>query len=230
MQKEYVKDMFAGISKYYDFLNALLSLNRDTYWRSYAVSRLRPRLCRKILDICAGTGDVAIEIGRRKDFRGEVIAADFCEEMLAIGRQKVKRKGFGNIFFVHQDAEALTFGHDTFDGAIVAFGIRNIPNIKAALGEMQRVVKAGGRIIVLEFSKPSNLFFRWLYYLYFLKILPVIGGIVSKKGGAYTYLPSSVLAFPERDEFASIMREVGMRKVLYKDLTFGIVTVYVGIK
>ncbi len=215
--------MFAGISPRYDFLNRLLSLGRDRYWRRFAVSKLPFGL---ILDVCSGTGDVAIEASNKS----HAIASDFCEEMLQLCVQKIKTRKIKNIYCVQNDAENLSFKDETFNGAIVAFGIRNVSDIKKALSEMNRVVKKNGRIVILEFSQPENQFFRSVYYFYFKRILPLIGAVISKKNGAYDYLPSSVMLFPERNEFVELMKKSGMKNVEFYNLTYGIVTVYVGVK
>ncbi len=220
-KKEYIRKMFAGISQRYDFLNSLLSLNRDQYWRRFAAEKLPSGL---ILDICSGTGDVAIEVSKRS----HAVASDFCEEMLKLCDLKIKKNNIKNVCCIQNDAENLSFRDGTFDGAIVAFGIRNVADIKKAMSEMHRVVRTGGRVIVLEFSQPQNRFFRSMYYLYFQKLLPVIGRVVSKKTGPYSYLPSSVMAFPKREEFVELMKSSGINDIRFYDLTFGIVTVYVG--
>ena len=214
--------MFAGISRRYDFLNRLLSLGRDKYWRRFAAALLPSGY---ILDVCSGTGDVAIEVSKKSN----VIASDFCVEMLQLCTRKIKKRIIDNIYCIRNDAENLSFKDETFNGAIVAFGIRNVADIKKALSEMHRVVKKGGKVVILEFSQPENKVFKWVYYLYFQKILPFIGAVVSKKKGAYSYLPSSVMAFPERNEFVELMKEAGLADIEFYDLTFGIVTVYAGV-
>ncbi len=213
--------MFAGISPRYDFLNSLLSLGRDKYWRKFAAARLPAGL---ILDVCSGTGDVAIEVSNKNP----VIATDFCQEMLQLCAEKIEKEEIGNIECIQNDAENLSFKDETFNGAIVAFGIRNVADIKKALSEMSRVVRKGGKVVILEFSRPENPFFKTVYFLYFHKILPVIGAMISKKGSAYSYLPASVMDFPKRSEFVELMKEAGMKDINYYDLTFGIATVYTG--
>ncbi len=222
-KKEYIQKMFAGISQRYDFLNSFLSLGRDKYWRGFAASKLPTGL---ILDVCSGTGDVAIEVSNKSD----VIATDFCQEMLQLCTRKLNDQDIGNVSCVQSDAENLSFKDETFNGAIVAFGIRNVADIKKSLSEMSRVVKKGGKVIILEFSQPQNPVFKSVYFFYFQKILPVIGTVISKKNGAYSYLPSSVMAFPKRNEFVEIMKESGIKEIDLYDLTFGIVTVYAGCK
>lgn len=222
-KKEKIQKMFAGISHKYDFLNNLLSLGQDRKWRRFAVSKLPEGL---ILDVCSGTGDVAIEASGKCD----VVSSDFCYEMLERCSSKISTKDILNVSCIQNDAENLSFEDSTFDGAVVAFGIRNVADISKALSEMHRVVKKDGKVVVLEFSKPTNPIFKAGYYFYFKKILPIIGRIFSKDDGAYSYLPSSVMAFPERDEFSKLMENPGLRNIEYHDLTFGIVTVYVGTK
>jgi len=222
-KKEQIRKMFAGISHRYDFLNHLLSLGRDKYWRRFAAAKLPAG---NILDVCSGTGDVAIEVSNKS----RAVASDFCGEMLQLCIQKKKIMNIDNIACVQNDAENLSFKAGTFDGTIVAFGIRNVSDVKKALSEMRRVVRKGGKVVILEFSRPENRFFKSIYYLYFKRILPAIGAMVSRNKGAYSYLPSSVMAFPKRDEFVKLMKESGMEHIEYHDLTFGIVTVYVGVK
>ncbi len=222
-KKEYIQKMFAGISQRYDFLNSLLSLRQDKYWRRFAAEELPSG---RILDVCSGTGDVAIEVSKRS----HAVASDFCLEMLKLCDMKIKKSSITNVCCIQNDAENLSFKDNSFDGAIVAFGIRNVADIKKSLSEMHRVVRKGGRVVVLEFSQPQNRFFRSMYYLYFQKMLPVIGSLVSKKSGPYTYLPSSVMSFPKREDFVGLMKRSGMKDIEFYDLTFGIVTVYVGNK
>jgi demethylmenaquinone methyltransferase/2-methoxy-6-polyprenyl-1,4-benzoquinol methylase len=220
-KNEYIRKMFAGISHRYDLLNSLLSFKRDKYWRRFAASRLPSGL---ILDVCSGTGDVAIEVSKK----GHVIATDFCTEMLQLCTRKLKYLDIDEVSCIKSDAENLSFKNGTFDGAIVAFGIRNVADIRKALSEMRRVVKNDGKVVILEFSQPENLLIKLIYFFYFQKILPVIGVLISKKKDAYSYLPSSVMAFPKRREFVELMIESGIENVDFYDLTFGIVTVYVG--
>ena len=220
-KKEYIQKMFAGISRRYDLLNSLLSFKRDRYWRRFAAAKLPSGL---ILDVCTGTGDVAIEVSGKNN----VIASDFCQEMLQVCIKKLNKQGIRNVYCIQNDAENLSFKDESFNGVIVAFGIRNVADIKKALSEMRRVVKKGGKVVILEFSRPVHPIFKNIYYFYFQKILPLIGTVISKRTGPYSYLPSSVMAFPERDEFAGLMKESGLRYINLYDLTFGIVTVYVG--
>ncbi len=222
-EKEYIRKMFAGISSRYDILNHVLSLGRDMSWRRFAVSRLPSGM---ILDVCSGTGDVAIEASKRD----KVISSDFCLDMLVLCNMKLKERRIKRVSCIQNDAENLSFKDGSFDGAIVAFGIRNVADIRKALSEMRRVVRRGGRIVVLEFSQPENRLFRRMYFFYFQKLLPLIASAVSKKSGPYSYLPSSVMAFPKREDFIVLMKNSGIKDIEFYDLTFGIVTVYVGSK
>lgn len=215
--------MFADISPRYDFLNSLLSLGRDKYWRRFAAAKLPSGY---ILDACSGTGDVAIEVSKKSN----AVASDFCFEMMRLCIRKLKKMKIENVCCIQNDAENLSFKDGTFDGAIVAFGIRNVSDIKKSLSEMTRVVRKEGKVVVLEFSLPENRVFKSVYYLYFRKILPLIGAVISKDKGAYSYLPSSVMTFPKRTEFIALMKEAGMVNIEFYDLTFGIVTVYAGAK
>jgi len=228
--KDEIQEMFAAISKKYDLLNRLLSLNRDKYWREIAVSELHVKNGSLFLDLCAGTGDVGIEIIRQDDFYGSVIAGDFCREMLKIGVMKCQHLGINNIEFICADAEHLAFTDNLFDGVIIAFGIRNVQDKKQTLSELARALQKGGRVVILEFGIPTNRFFKQIYHLYFRKILPSIGRIISRNSTAYSYLPDSVKTFPKREEFAALMQDSGIREVRYFNLTCGIVTIYVGIK
>ncbi len=221
-EKVNIQKMFAGISHRYDLLNHLLSLGQDRYWRRFAAAELPSGGL--ILDVCSGTGDVAIQASKRN----QVIASDFCQDMLRLCKLKIQERNIGNVNCIQNDAENLSFKDNSFNGAIVAFGIRNVADIRKALSEMSRVVTKGGKVVILEFSQPQDPFFKSVYYLYFKKILPVIGELISKKGGAYSYLPSSVMAFPKRSEFVELMKVSGMNDIKFHDLSFGIVTVYVG--
>lgn len=222
-KKEHIQKMFAGISHRYDFLNHLLSMGRDKYWRRFAVAMLPQG---KILDVCSGTGDVAVDASKNS----HVIASDFCEEMLLLCAKKLKVQNIENVSCIQNDAENLSFKDETFDGVIVAFGIRNVADVKKALSEMSRVVKKGGKVVILEFSLPASRGFAHVYYLYFQKMLPLIGALISRREGAYSYLTSSVMSFLQRDDFIELMKESGMKDIKFYPLTFGIVTVYTGIK
>lgn len=220
--------MFSSIAPRYDFLNRLLSLGRDRAWRREAVSRIRPALGGRHLDAATGTADVALEILRQKGDGAYVAGSDISLEMMRIGREKAVRRGSPRkAVFVRAPCESLPFRDGVFDSASIAFGIRNVADRELGLREMCRVVKLGGQVVVLEFSKPEGTVFGALYRFYFSSVLPRIGGLFSKRS-AYAYLPDSVNEFPAPPRFAEMMRAAGCGTVDHRPLTFGIVTLYVG--
>jgi demethylmenaquinone methyltransferase / 2-methoxy-6-polyprenyl-1,4-benzoquinol methylase len=221
----YVRRMFAAIAPRYDFLNHLLSLNVDRAWRRAAVARLgwEARPDGVYLDLCAGTLDLAATLARAPGFRGRVLGADFAVPMLARGLRKAPRATP-----VAADALVLPFPDASFDGATVGFGVRNLADLDSGLREAYRVLKPGARFVVLEFATPRFAPFRALYLFYFRRIVPAIGRAVSKHRDAYTYLPESVLAFPEPDALAARIGGAGFRDVTYERLTGGICAVLHG--
>jgi demethylmenaquinone methyltransferase/2-methoxy-6-polyprenyl-1,4-benzoquinol methylase len=222
--------MFDEIAPRYDFLNRLLSLGIDRHWRRFAVGQLAIPAGGEFLDIATGTGDVALEIARQSPRDVTIVGADVSSEMVEIGRQKVAVSPHaGRITFEISPCEALPFADNRFNGITIAFGIRNVVDRQLGLNEMYRVLKPGGRAVILEFSTPTFPPFRALYHFYFLKVLPRIGGLFSRQS-AYQYLPDSVLEFPTREEFKALMATAGFRNLRHADLTFGIATVYVGDK
>jgi demethylmenaquinone methyltransferase/2-methoxy-6-polyprenyl-1,4-benzoquinol methylase len=223
-----IGEMFSAIAPRYDFLNRLLSLGRDRAWRREAVSRILPEKGGRHLDAATGTADVALEILRQKGDGAYVAGSDISLEMMRIGRAKAIRQGkTGRAVFVLAPCESLPFRDGAFDSASVAFGIRNAADRERGIREMCRVVRPGGRVVVLEFSQPEGTLFGALYRFYFTKVLPRIGGIFSKRS-AYAYLPDSVREFPSPPAFAELMRAAGCRTVDRRPLTCGIVTLYVG--
>lgn len=222
-----VRSMFGAIAPRYDLLNHLLSLNIDRRWRRRAVDRLlggRPAQG-MYLDACAGTFDLALELARRPGFRGRVIASDFAFPMLERGLPKLRGTAISPAC---ADALRLPFPDGTFDGATVGFGVRNLAGLDAGLRELARVLKPGARLVILEFATPVLQPFRALYLFYFRHLLPRIGRLVSRHESAYTYLPESVLAFPEPAALAERMRAAGFDDVAWRTLTAGIVAVHVG--
>ena len=219
--------MFTAIAPQYDFLNHLLSLNIDRRWRRRAVRRLdwERKPDGTFLDLCAGTLDLAVTLARAAGFSGSVIGADFVVPMLARGRGKAPR-----IAAVGADALALPFPAASFDGAMVAFGVRNLANLDAGLAEVARVLRRGARLVVLEFTTPRFAPLRAAYLFYFRRILPAIGRAVSKHRDAYSYLPESVLEFPEPDALAGCLSAAGFRDVRYELMTGGICAVHYGTK
>ncbi len=225
-RKKYVKKMFNGIARRYDLLNHLLSGGIDILWRKKAVSKLNPQDGDIILDLACGTGDFAIESTKRAACT--VIGADIALEMLKLGAGKVRKQQ--PISFVNADGEQLPLKNNIMDGVTIAFGIRNMGVIIDALREMNRVLKPGGKAVILEFSTPTSALFKGIYLFYFNKILPAIGRLVSKDPQAYRYLPESVGNFPAIDEFSALMREAGFDNISYWKLLNGIAVIYRGIK
>jgi len=229
VQKQYVRSLFNSIAYRYDLLNHLLSGGIDLYWRRRAVEHLRDIRPKHILDVATGTADFAIATLRLHP--DTVTGVDIAEEMLGFGRKKLHARGLDSTVSLESgDAENLPFTTEKFDAAIVAFGARNFENLEKGLGEMHRILRSGGKIIVLEFSHPVHFPIRQLYFLYFQNVLPLIGRFLSRNKEAYTYLPDTVMRFPEGEEFKDILRKVGFRQISEERLTFGIASIYSGIK
>ena len=225
-----VERMFAGIAPRYDFLNRFLSAGRDCAWRREAVRATKLPPEGHLLDVCTGTADMALEAARQFP-AARIAGVDFCAPMLAAGLAKVARAGLGaQIHLQEAPAEALPFASGAFDAVTVAFGLRNIPDRPAALREMLRVLRPGGRAVILELTTPPNRLFRPLFLWYFHRILPRLGRLISGHRSAYDYLPASVSAFPLPEEVAARMREAGFREVSYRRMTCGIVAIYAGVK
>jgi len=228
-KKGQVACMFNKIAGKYDLLNHLLSFDIDKYWRRKVISCLKGTSHAMILDVATGTGDLAI--ASMKILPEKVIGVDISEKMLDIGREKlIKRKLTGKIDFRMGDAEELPFPDNYFDAVISGFGVRNFGNLNRGIREAYRVLKKGGQLVILEFSKPSGLLFGKLFTWYFKKILPGIGGLISGDQQAYLYLPESVSAFPSGNVFLNIIRAEGFGSCSFKPLTFGIATIYSGFK
>jgi demethylmenaquinone methyltransferase/2-methoxy-6-polyprenyl-1,4-benzoquinol methylase len=228
-KKEQVADMFNNISKKYDLLNHVLSLGIDITWRKKAIKMLKKDQPKLILDIATGTGDFAIEaLALNPD---KVIGVDISEGMLAEGRKKLKKRKLDDrIELQLGDSEKLLFEENKFDAVIVSFGVRNFETLEKGLSDMYRVLKPGGKTVIVEFSKPKKFPMKQAYNVYFKYILPQIGKVVSKDNAAYTYLPESVQAFPDGDDFLRILEKVGFKKTTCKLLTFGISSIYIGEK
>jgi demethylmenaquinone methyltransferase/2-methoxy-6-polyprenyl-1,4-benzoquinol methylase len=227
---ERIRDMFDSIAPRYDFLNRLLSLGIDRKWRRFAVRQIRFAEGGKILDVATGTADVALEIASVTPPSVNISGVDFSQQMIDLGKIKVEASHFADrITLLVAPCEAIPFEDNSFDSATIAFGIRNVVDRLRGLKEILRTLKPGGRIVILEFSNPRSKTFKALYNFYFLKILPVVGGLFSTFS-AYKYLPDSVLEFPSQDEFKRTMAESGFENVVSHDLSFGIATVYTGEK
>jgi demethylmenaquinone methyltransferase/2-methoxy-6-polyprenyl-1,4-benzoquinol methylase len=227
---EKIQQMFGAIAPRYDFLNRLLSFGIDRRWRKKAVRLLKYREGSRILDVATGTGDVALEIAHCTPASVKITGADFCREMVELGEVKVAASPYaGRIDLKVAPCEDLPFANDTFDSITIAFGIRNVVDRKLGLAEMWRVMRPGGRMIILEFSTPRSRLFRQLYYFYFRRLLPIVGGLFSRYN-AYKYLPDSVLEFPSHEEFSKMISEAGFRNIHIHELTFGIASIYAGEK
>ena len=228
-KKAQVALMFNKIARRYDFFNHLFSLGRDKYWRRRAIKILKELFPKKILDLATGTGDFAIEAMKLNPEK--IIGIDISYEMLKIGKEKIKKKQLENIIELQEgDCENINFSNNSFDAVIIAFGIRNFENPAAGLKEMNRVLKPGGTVIILEFSKPTIFPVKQLYNFYFLYILPFFGRLFSKDKFAYSYLPESVYAFYEGKNFLIKLEQSGFIKTKHIPLSFGIASIYIGQK
>lgn len=229
-KKNQVSKMFDNIAPWYDFLNHFLSLGIDITWRRRAIRTLKNLQPKLILDVATGTADLAIEAERQLS-PDKIIGIDIANEMLEIGRQKLKKRQITQkIELFLGDSENLSFPDNTFDAVTVAFGVRNFENLGKGLLEMYRVTRPGGKVVILEFSKPTLFPFRQLYNFYFRNFLPVIGRVTSKDPKAYRYLYESVQAFPDGKDFVNVLKKTGFQSATYKPLTLGICTLYLAEK
>lgn len=225
-----VREMFSRISPKYDFLNHFLSGNIDKRWRKLVTKKLESVLNNKnalVLDVACGTGDLALEM--QKAAKAKIIGTDFCRPMLEIAREKNAPENL-TIPYLEADGMNLSFADETFDAVTIAFGLRNFSNWQDGLKELHRILKIGGKLVILEFSAPVVPGFRQLFQLYFTKILPKIGGVVSGSRGAYEYLSESVARFPDQKGLMKMMLENGFANVEYKNLTGGIAAIHLGTK
>ncbi len=228
-KKEQVAQMFDNISPKYDFLNHTLSLGIDNIWRKKAINLLKEDQPKLILDIATGTGDFAI--AALKLDPEKVIGVDISAGMLEVGKKKMIKKGLSEkIELKLGDSEGLEFEENKFDAVIVAFGVRNFEHLEEGLQDMHRVLKESGKVVILEFSRPKVFPLKQLYNFYFRWILPKIGRLISKDQSAYTYLPESVNAFPDGQDFLNILEKTGFKQTACKPLTFGISSIYTGVK
>ena len=228
-KKAQVAEMFNNISQRYDLLNHILSMGIDILWRRKAIKLLQEVKAETVLDVATGTGDFAIEALRLKPTK--ITGIDISQGMLDVGKIKMKDKGYDSkIEMLLGDSENLPFNDNMFDAITVGFGVRNFENLEKGITEMHRVLSEKGKIAILEFSKPRKFPIKQFYNFYFLNVLPAIGKLISKDPRAYTYLPESVKAFPDGEDFVSIMQKCGYKEVKQIPLTFGIASIYIGKK
>ena len=225
----YVREMFASIAPRYDLLNDILSFQRHRLWRKKAVQMAGLKTGDTALDVCTGTGDFALDLKQVTGKSGIVIGADFCRPMLMHGASKMRSCKQGNIPILMADTLQLPFQSNSFDCVTVGFGIRNVADTRQAFKEMTRTAKSGGKVICLEFSSPRHWFWRPIVLFYQMRVLPFIGGILSRKE-AYNYLPNSIEAFHSRENLAKIMQEAGLINISITDMNFGSVCIHMGIK
>ncbi|MFK7809109.1 MAG: bifunctional demethylmenaquinone methyltransferase/2-methoxy-6-polyprenyl-1,4-benzoquinol methylase UbiE [Saprospiraceae bacterium] len=227
-KKTQVSQMFDNIAPYYDFLNRLLTLRIDVLWRKKAISLLKKSQPNRILDVATGTADVAIMMSKQLKAE-EIIGMDISKEMLAVGQKKIDKKGLDKrIKLEYGDSENLSYSDNSFDAVTVAFGVRNFEDLEKGLAEIKRVLKPGGQLVILEFSKPTVFPFKQGYNFYFKYILPNIGRFTSKDPKAYEYLYRSVQAFPDGDAFKNILQKIGFNNTQCTQLSLGICSIYTG--
>lgn len=226
-KKEQVEEMFDNIAPTYDRLNHIMSLNIDRIWRRRVMRIIRRAKPQRIMDVATGTGDLAIAMARKVS-EAHILGVDLSEEMLSEARKKIKRLELEKRITLEKgDAENLTMvASESVDAATVAFGVRNFENIERGLSEIYRTLRPGGKLVVLEFSMPKNRLVRWVYRQYAHRLLPRIGGMISKDKQAYTYLPDSVEEFPAPERFAEILKGVGFKSVKLSSQSFGIAYIY----
>lgn len=227
-----VRAMFASIARRYDFLNHLLSLNIDKSWRNFTARTVPPIPGVPLLDCCTGTADLALLYHRVSNGKTPVVGTDFCREMLALGVQKVhKASAVNNVLLVEGDTQRLPLPTNTFGVVTVAFGLRNVRDTRLGIDEMIRVARPGGKVAILEFSRPRGPILSKLYLAFFRQVLPRVGqAIAPNSSSAYHYLPASVLQFPDGQEMLDLLASRGLTEARQYPLTFGIATLYVGVK
>lgn len=227
-----IQRMFGQIAPWYDTLNHVLSLNIDKSWRRRTTRLVPPPTDAPILDLCTGTGDLALAYHQASRGKLPITGTDFCPEMLAIARQKAERKhAIQQVTFLEADSQELPFADNTFGLVTVAFGLRNVADTDRGIAEMVRVTRPGGKVAILEFSKPRAPILGWMYTFYFRNVLPRLGQWLSKSpDNAYHYLPASVLTFPDGEALAQKLRDHGLLNIRYYPFTLGIATLYVGEK
>jgi len=222
---------FNRVAPKYDFMNSLLSMGIQHAWKRAAIRMLGILPGDKVLDVCGGTGDLSILAARRTGAQGQVVIYDINRAMIEAGRHKIDPfSDLAHIAYVQGNAEQITFPDDTFDAAMVGFGIRNVTHLKRGFGEMHRVLKPGGKMLCLEFSRPANVLFRALYDFYSFNIMPLLGALIAGSAESYACLPETIRMFPLPDELAAIFEDMGFTRVRYRVMTNGIAVAHVGVK
>ncbi|MGD9365853.1 MAG: bifunctional demethylmenaquinone methyltransferase/2-methoxy-6-polyprenyl-1,4-benzoquinol methylase UbiE [Desulfobacteraceae bacterium] len=226
-----VMSHFNRVAPKYDFMNSLLSMGIQHVWKRAAVRMLNIQPGDKVLDVCGGTGDLSILAARRTGVRGQVVIYDINRAMMMAGRHKIDPyPDLAHVGYVQGDAEQITFADHTFDAAMVGFGIRNVTHLKRGFKEMHRVLKPGGKILCLEFSRPANALFRALYDFYSFNIMPLLGGLIAGSAESYACLSETIRMFPLPEELSAIFEHLGFREVRYRPMTNGIAVAHVGVK
>ncbi|MGB9715483.1 MAG: bifunctional demethylmenaquinone methyltransferase/2-methoxy-6-polyprenyl-1,4-benzoquinol methylase UbiE [Thermodesulfovibrionales bacterium] len=229
-KKEFLVELFGTVHKRYDFLNHLLSFYRDKKWRRSLVAQIESTCIDRILDVCTGTGDLALEFANR--YPGAmIIGSDISDRMLKIGVEKIKKKGIDSKIFLQQsDLFYLPFKDGVFDAVSIGFGFRNLHDFRSGIREMVRVLKKGGVLLILELSLPQNPFIKKIFLFYLKHILPKIGGLVSGSQSSYAYLSSSIIAFPKKEEVIKFLKDEGLKNIQYISLSSGIASIFAGKK
>lgn len=227
---EYVHGVFESIAPKYDMMNSVLSFRRHKAWRKFTMKKMKVQPEQKALDVCCGTADWTISLAQAVGSKGQVIGLDFSQNMLAVGREKIKKEQLAQVELVHGNAMELPYAENTFDYATIGFALRNVPDVKQVLAEMGRVVKPGGIVVSLELSKPVFPPFKALYFTYFNHILPLMGKLFANRYQQYSWLPESLKNFPDSKQLALIFEEVGLEKVETYLLTGGIAALHIGYK
>ncbi|MCL2766355.1 MAG: demethylmenaquinone methyltransferase [Peptococcaceae bacterium] len=230
-KEEYVHAVFSAIAHRYDFLNTALSFNRDKYWRRFTIEHSGLQPGDKGLDVCCGTGMLALQMAEATGLSGQVTGLDFCNEMLSVAKKNISKTPYQPMIqLVEGNAVNLPFEEDTFNCATIGFALRNVPDITKTISEMRRVIKPGGKVLSLELSKPSMPLFKQMYYFYFNCLVPILGRLGVGVSGPYKWLPDSLKAFPHQAEIRDIFTAVGLKNSRYYELTGGIVAVHIGEK
>jgi demethylmenaquinone methyltransferase/2-methoxy-6-polyprenyl-1,4-benzoquinol methylase len=229
-QEDFVQDLFSSIARRYDLLNAIFTLNQDTYWRNFAAAKAKVEEGYSVLDVCCGTGKLSIPLAKLVGPHGHITGLDFSENMLQKARKNIHKTPYQNITLIQGNALHLPFIDNTFDCTTIGFGLRNVSDIKGTLTEMYRVVKPGGTVLSVELAKPSAPILKQLYYLYFEHILPLLGNLGFGKNQPYYNLPASLKTLPHQSVIQKLFTNTGLQHIKYYQLTGGIAAVHVGVK